>query len=62
MTGEPEHTDVFVPGPSMVEIDAERISAIILATCHSSATSSARAANLILAYLAEVFQAADGPQ
>jgi hypothetical protein len=62
MNDEPDHIDVAVSGPAMVEVDAERISAIILATCHSSATSAARAANLILAYLAEVFQAADGPQ
>jgi hypothetical protein len=45
MNDEPETTDVVVNGPSVVEIDAERISAIILATCHSSATNAARAAN-----------------
>jgi hypothetical protein len=45
MNDEPDHIDVPVSGPAMVEIDAERISAIILATCHSSATNAARAAN-----------------
>jgi hypothetical protein len=62
MNDEPETTDVPVSGPAMVEIDAERIARIILTTCHSSATSAARASNLILEYLVEVFRAADGPQ
>ena len=62
MTNEPEHTDVFVPRPSMVEIDAERIYEIILQTCHSSATDAARASNLILEYLAEAHQAASKSQ
>jgi hypothetical protein len=57
MSDEPKTTDVAVPGPTMFEIDAERISAIILATCHSSATSASIAARLIIEYLAEVFQA-----
>jgi hypothetical protein len=55
---EPETTDVVVDGPAVVEIDAERISAIILEVCHSSATNAARAASKILDYLAEVHQKA----
>jgi hypothetical protein len=53
-----QSTDVHVNGPAMVEIDAERISAIILEVCHSSATNAAKAANKIVDYLIEVHQGA----
>jgi hypothetical protein len=62
MTDEPEHIDVPIDGPTLVEIDAERIARIILSTCHTTATGATRASNLILEYLAEAFQAAGGPQ
>ena len=62
MTGEPEHTDVLITGPAVVEIDAERIAAIIFATCHTSEQRATRAANLILDYLAEAHQAASKSQ
>jgi hypothetical protein len=46
-------TDIPANGPAMVEIDVERISAIILATCHSSETNAVRALNAIAELWAE---------
>jgi hypothetical protein len=42
----------------MVEIEAERIAAIILDVCDTSEACAARAANLVLDYLTEVHQKA----
>jgi hypothetical protein len=56
MTDEPEHMDVVHRSPSVVEIDAEKIAQIIFATCHTSETRAAQAANLIIDYLAEAHQ------
>jgi hypothetical protein len=58
MNDEPEHTDVFISGAAVVEIDAEKIAQIIFDTCHTSEQRAARAANLILDYLAEAHQRA----
>jgi hypothetical protein len=58
MSDELQSTDVHVEGPAMVEIDAERIAQIIFDHCHTSEQRAARAANLILDYLAEVHQKA----
>jgi hypothetical protein len=62
MTDKPDSTDVPVSGPTLVEIDAEKIAQIILEVTHTSATNAAKAANRIIELLAEVFQAADGLQ
>jgi hypothetical protein len=58
MSDEPETTDVVVNGPSVVEIDAEKIAQMIFDICHTSEARAARAANLIVDYLAEVHQKA----
>lgn len=62
MNDKPDPTDIPISGPSLIEIDAERIARIILTSCHTTATNAARASNKIIEYLAEVLQAADGPQ
>jgi hypothetical protein len=62
MTDSPEHIDVVHRAPAVVEIEAERIAAIIFATCHTTEARSAKAANLILDYLAEVHQRANRRQ
>jgi hypothetical protein len=54
MNDEPETTDVVVNGPSVVEIDAERIAQLIFDVCHTSEARAARAANEIISYLAQV--------
>jgi hypothetical protein len=56
MTDVPEHMDVVHQGPVMVEIDAEKIAAIIFAVCHTTEARSARAANLIIDLLIEAHQ------
>ena len=56
MSDEPKTTDVNVNGPAVVEIDAQRIAQIIFDTCHTSEQRAARAANVILDYLAEAHQ------
>ena len=58
MSDEPKTTDVNVNGPAVVEIDAQRIAQIIFDTCHTSEQRAARAANVILDYLAEAHQKA----
>lgn len=62
MNDELDHIDVPVSGPTLVEIDAEKIAQIVFETCHTSEARAVRCANLIFQYLAEAFQAADGPQ
>jgi hypothetical protein len=57
-----KHTDVNVSGPVMVEIDAEKIAAIIFAVCHTTEARSARAANLIIDLLIEAHQNASRPE
>jgi hypothetical protein len=62
MNDEPETTDVVVNGPSVVEIDAERIAQLIFDVCHTSEARAARASNLIVDYLIEVHRKATRPQ
>jgi hypothetical protein len=62
MTDAPEHIDVVHQGLSVVEIDAEKIAAIIFATCHTSEARAAQAANKIIDYLAEAHQNANRAQ
>jgi hypothetical protein len=59
MNDESRTTDVNISGPVMIEIDAERIAQIIFDNCHTSEQRAAKAANLILDYLAEVHQKAN---
>ena len=58
MTDSPEHIDVVRQAPAVVEIEAERIAQIIFEVCHTSEARAARAANLIIDFLAEVHQQA----
>jgi hypothetical protein len=62
MSNEPEHTDVAVNGPAVVEIDAEKIAQIIFDACHTSEARAARAANLVIDYLIGTHQNASKPQ
>jgi hypothetical protein len=50
------HIDASPAAPVVVEIDAQKIAAIIFAACHTTEARSARAANAILAYLIQVHQ------
>lgn len=50
-----ETTNVFMPEGGVVDIDANRIAAIVFDACHTSETNATRAANRIIEYLIDVF-------
>ena len=58
MTNGHDPTNIPITTPAVIEIDLAQIEQIILATCHSSVTNASKASREIIAYLAEVFQAA----
>jgi hypothetical protein len=62
MTDSLEHIDVVHQASAVVEIDAGRIAQIVFDTCHTTEARSAKAANLVLEYIAEVHQNAIRPQ
>jgi hypothetical protein len=51
-----ETTEVLTEG--VIEIDADRIAAIIAETCHTSDTRAGQAANQVVRYLIDAFNEA----